>query len=250
MKRIIARLDIKGENVVRGLHLEGLRVVGRPEQLAQKYATTGADEIIFIDTVASLYGRNNIVDVVERTAKEVFIPMTVGGGVRSLKDVDALLRAGADKVTLNSAAVKQPALVTEIAKYFGSQCVVAAIEAKKDQSGWKVMIENGRESTGLDVIVWAKELQNLGAGEILITSIDQDGTRKGFDLNLISEISKVIQIPLIASGGAGTSEHLFEGFHQCDADAAALGAILHFNHATIPEIKSHLHERGVEVRIT
>jgi len=249
MKRLIARLDVKGDNVVRGIHLEGLRVVGRPEEMAKKYADEGADEIIFIDTVASLYGRSNILGVVQRTAKEVFIPFTVGGGIRKIEDVDSVLRAGADKVAINSAAVRNPKLVSEVAKLFGSQCVVAAIEVKREGDRWMVMIENGREVTGLDAIVWAKELENLGAGEILLTSIDQDGTKKGFDLELTSQIARMLHIPVIASGGPGNLEHIRRGFSDGYADAVALGAILHFNLSTIPQLKKGLEQAGFEIRL-
>lgn len=246
MKRIIARLDVKGENVVRGLHLEGLRVVGRPEEMAKNYAECGADEIIFIDTVASLYGRNNLTHIVERMSEQIFIPLTAGGGVRSLEDVDQLLRSGADKITINSAAVRRPELVEEIAKNYGSQCVVAAIEAKQNSSGWTAMIENARESTGLNAIEWAKELESRGAGELVVTSIDRDGTKRGFDLDLISEIVSRSRIPVIASGGAGTPEHIAEALKI--ADAVALGTILHFKHSTVATIKNELNHRGIEVR--
>ncbi len=246
-KRIIARLDIKGENVVRGIHLEGLRVVGRPEQMARDYAAQGIDEIIFIDTVASLYGRNNTLPVIEKTSESVFIPLTVGGGVRSLKDVENILRSGADKITLNSAAVQNPYLITEIAKTFGSQCVVVAIEAKRQSSDqWTVLVENGRQTTDLDAIEWAKKVWELGAGELLVTSIDQDGTKKGFDINLTRRITEIVSIPVIASGGAGRGEHLVDIFQH--ADAVALGSILHFKLSTIFEIKKLLKEVGISVR--
>ena len=248
-KRIIARLDIKGDNVVRGIHLEGLRVVGRPEEMAERYYQAGIDEIIFIDTVASLYGRNNISHVVERTAEHSFIPLTAGGGIRSLQDVDKILRAGADKVTLNSAAGRRPELITEIAHTFGSQCVVSAIEAKHCGEGkWTVLIDNGREATGMDALEWARHCYELGAGEILLTSIDMDGTRKGYDLELTKLVAQSVPIPVIASGGPGKISHVVDGFLVGYADAAALGTLLHFNLADVPTVKRGLIDAGVEVR--
>lgn len=248
-KRIIARLDIKGENVVRGIHLEGLRVVGQPEQMAAKYCDEGIDEIVFIDTVASLYGRNKILPVIERTAEHAFIPLTVGGGVKTLQDVDDLLRAGADKITLNSAAVLNPQFITDIAVRFGSQCVVSAIEAKRNgENSWTVLIENARETTGLDAIVWAKRVYDLGAGEILLTSIDKDGTRKGCDLELTRFIAEMLPIPVIASGGFGSVSHVVEAFQAGKADAVALGTLLHFNLATIRDVKKGLREAEIDVR--
>lgn len=248
-KRIIARLDIKGENVVRGIHLEGLRVVGQPEQMAAKYCDDGVDEIIFIDTVASLYGRNKILPVIERTAEHAFIPLTVGGGVRTLQDVDDLLRAGADKITLNSAAVRNPNFITDIAVRFGSQCVVSAIEAKRVSEGkWTVLIENARETTGLDAIEWARRVTDAGAGEILLTSIDKDGTRSGCDLELTKTIAQMLTIPVIASGGPGNVTHVVDAFNEGKADAVALGSLLHFNLAVIQEVKQGLHEAGISVR--
>lgn len=249
-KRIIARLDIKGENVVRGIHLEGLRVVGQPEEMAAKYCAEGVDEIVFIDTVASLYGRNKILPVIERTAEHAFIPLTVGGGVRSLKDVDDLLRAGADKITLNSAAVRNPMFIKDIAVRFGSQCVVSAIEAKRvGENKWTVLIENARETTGLDAIEWARRVYDEGAGEILLTSIDADGTRKGCDLQLTRTVAEMLPIPVIASGGHGKVEHIISAFQDGKADAVALGTILHFNLSSIKEIKNGLHAAGIEVRL-
>lgn len=255
-KRIIARLDIKGDNVVRGVHLEGLRVVGRPEEMAERYYRAGIDELIFTDTVATLYGRNNITSVIERTAAHAFIPLTAGGGVRSLQDVDTILRAGADKVTVNSAAVRRPELITEIARSFGSQCIVSAIEAKSQTSSgaekqrWTVLIENGREATGLDALEWARRCCDLGAGEILLTSIDRDGTRKGYDLELTKAVADSVPIPVIASGGAGNVAHVVEGFTAGHADAVALGTLLHFNLAEISDVKCQLLEVGVPVHAT
>lgn len=248
-RRLIARLDIKGPNVVRGIQLEGLRVVGKPEEMAARYFEQGIDELVFIDTVATLYGRNNTLGVVERTAERAFIPLTVGGGIRSLKDVDDVLRAGADKVTVNSAAVRRPEIIGEIAREFGVQCVVSAIEVKRSPAGgWKVMIENGRETTGLDAVEWAKRVAELGAGEILLTSIDSDGMRRGFDLELTSAVSQAVKIPVIASGGAASAAHVAAAFEQGNADAVALGTLLHFNLVTLPSLKEQLLKSGVDVR--
>jgi cyclase len=248
-KRLIARLDIKGPNVVRGIHLEGLRVVGQPEEMAARYAEQGVDELIFIDTVATLYGRNNTLAVVEKTAERAFIPLTVGGGIRTLRDVDDVLRAGADKVTVNSAAVRNPGFITDIARAFGAQCVVSAIEAKRRPGGgWGVLIENARETTGLDAVEWAKQVVDRGAGEILLTSIDQDGTKKGFDLELLTAVAAAVRVPVIASGGPGAPAHVVAAFGQGHADAVALGTILHFNLATIVALKESLAAAGVPVR--
>ncbi|MBX7100237.1 MAG: imidazole glycerol phosphate synthase cyclase subunit [Myxococcaceae bacterium] len=246
-KRLIARLDIKGPNVVRGIHLEGLRVVGQPEEMAARYAEAGIDELIFIDTVATLYGRNNTLAVVERTAEKVFVPLTVGGGIRELKDVDAVLRAGADKVSVNSAAVRRPEFVTEIAKSFGSQCVVATIEAKRQGPAWTVVIENAREATGKDVLQWAKEVVERGAGEICLTSIDEDGMKRGCDLALVRAVSQAVRVPVIASGGPGKPEHAVDAL-QAGADAVALGTLLHFKLATVADVKQAMSRAGVETR--
>ena len=247
--RIIARLDIKGKNVVRGVHLEGLRVVGQPAEMAAAYCASGADELIFVDTVATLYGRNNTLSVVESTAAQAFLPLTVGGGIRTLTDVEEVLRAGGDKVTVNSAAVRRPDLITEIAHHFGSQCVVSAIEAKRSSPGrWTVLIENGREPTGLDAIEWAKRCFELGAGEILLTSIDRDGTRNGCDLELTRAVSEAVSIPVIASGGPGKVEHVAAAIQDGKADAVALGTLLHFNLATVSDVKLHLTNAGISVR--
>jgi cyclase len=249
-KRIIARLDVKGSNVVRGIHLEGLRVVGTPEEMAQRYAELGVDELVFIDTVASLYGRNGIMSVVERTAEHVFIPMTVGGGIRTLQDVDNVLRAGADKVTVNSAAVRTPNFITEIARSFGAQCVVAAIEAKKvaGGAGWTVLIENARETTGLDAIAWAKQVVDRGAGEILLTSIDADGMKRGCDLALTRAIAEAVSVPVIASGGPGSAQHVVDAFLEGKAEAVALGSLLHFKLASIADVKGAMAKAGIETR--
>ena len=247
--RLIARLDIKGPNLIKGIHLEGLRVIGDPQIFAQKYYEAGADELIYIDTVASLYGRNNLTEIVKRAAKNVFIPMTVGGGVRSVDDVRSLLRAGADKVAINTAAVARPELITEVSKKFGSQCMVLSIEAKKIAAGkWEAFTDNGREHTHLDVLEWAKRGEQLGAGEILLTSVDQEGTKKGFDLELIKEISEAVSIPVIASGGMGNMQHLIDAVKVAKADAVAMADILHYNRMSLSEIRKQALEADLPVR--
>lgn len=247
-KRVIARLDIKAPNLIKGIHLEGLRVVGDPTLYAQKYYLQGADELIYMDAVASLYGRNHLADLVRKTAQAVFIPITVGGGIRTLKDVETILRSGADKIAINTAAVLNPHLLTEISKHMGSQCVVLSVEAKRtDQNKWEAYIDNGREHSGLEVIQWCKKAQDLGAGEILLTSVDQEGTRKGFDLALISAVSSAVSIPVVASGGCGTVSHAVDALAQ-GAQAIALAHLLHFEEASIQSIKKTLITEHIMVR--
>lgn len=247
--RLIPRLDIKGPNLIKGIHLEGLRVVGDPQKYARRYYEQGADELIYIDCVASLYGRNSLLDIVSRTAQDVFIPLTVGGGIRSVDDVRELLRAGADKVAINTAAVKRPGLITEVSRTFGSQCMVLSIEAKRIAPGrWEVFTDNGRERTGLDVVAWATQAVSLGAGEILLTSVDQEGTRKGFDVELVSAVSDACSIPVIASGGMGTVDHFAEVCQQGHADAVAIADALHYGRLDINSIKEDASRRGIPVR--
>lgn len=246
--RLIARLDIKGENLIKGVHLEGLRVMGDPQEFARRYYEQGADELLYMDIVASLYGRSNLIDIVRRTAHDVFVPMTVGGGVRSVEDVGKLLRAGADKVAINTAAVKRPELISEVARKYGSQCMVLSIEAKRQSAGkWEIYTDCGRERSGLDAIEWAKQGESLGAGEILVTSIDQEGTRKGFDNELIFSISKLVNVPVIASGGYGQVEHLTEVMHAA-ADAVAFADALHYERTSIPVLRQYASEQGYPVR--
>jgi len=248
-KRIIARLDIKGPNLIKGVHLEGLRIIGDPQEFARKYYQQGADELLYIDIVASLYGRSKLIDIARRTADEVFIPITVGGGIRNLNDVKDLLRAGADKVAINTAAVHRPELISEVSRKFGSQCMVLSIEAKQQPSGnWEVYTDCGRERTGLDVIEWACRGVDLGAGEILLTSIDREGTRKGFDIELTKSITDVIGIPVIASGGMGNPSDIISVVNKGGADAAAVADILHYNHFSIADIRSAALEGGVKIR--
>ena len=220
--RIIARLDIKGPNLIKGIHLEGLKIVGNPNEYAIKYYKQGADELLFTDTVASHFGGSNLIEVARKAAENVFIPITIGGGLRSKEDMYEILRNGADKVAINTAAVDNPNLIYDLAKVFGSQCVVISIEAKKiSKDKWEVFTENGRQKTGLDVLTWVKKIVSLGAGEILLTSIDKDGTKKGFDLDLVSKVSKICKIPLIVSGGLGTTEHLKQLFKAGVVDGVA-----------------------------
>lgn len=247
--RIIARLDIKGPNLIKGIQLEGLRVIGDPQEYARRYYEDGADELIYMDIVASLYGRQNLVDIVRRTAHDVFVPMTVGGGVRSIDDVRELLRAGADKVAINTAAVHRPDLVREVARRFGSQCMVLSIEAKRQDEGkWEVYTDSGRERSGLDVIEWARRGVDLGAGEILVTSIDREGTRKGYDVELTRAIAKSVPVPVIASGGMGTIEHIVEVLTRGEADAAAMADALHYNRVTLSKVRAKLIHSGITVR--
>jgi imidazole glycerol-phosphate synthase subunit HisF len=247
--RLIPRLDIKGPNLIKGIHLEGLRVVGDPQEYAVRYFEAGADELVYMDIVASLYGRNNLTDIVRHTASEVFIPLTVGGGVRSTEDVELLLRSGADKVAVNTAAVARPELVTEIARRFGSQCMVLSIEAKRVGEGrWEAYTDNGREHTSLDVVEWARRGEELGAGEILVTSVDREGTRKGFDVELVQAISSAVSIPVIASGGMGAVEHLFDVVENGRADAVAMADVLHYDRLSLEEIRTAAHDRGIGVR--
>jgi cyclase len=247
--RLIARLDIKGPRLIKGIHLEGLRVIGDPQAYARQYYEQGADELVYMDIVASLYGRNSLHEIVRRAADEVFVPLTVGGGIRSVEDVREMLRSGADKVALNTAAVKRPELIREIAHVFGSQCVVLSIEAKRQPDGrWEAYTDNGRERTGLDVVDWARRGVELGAGEILLTSVDREGTRKGFDAALTRAVADVVPIPVIASGGMGCFDHLREVVADGHADAVAMADILHYRRASLPEIRSTALEARLDVR--
>ncbi len=247
--RLIARLDIKGPNLIKGIHLEGLRVIGDPQKYAQKYYKAGIDELLYIDIVASLYGRNNLTDIVQRTAENIFVPITVGGGIRSLKDVQTLLRAGADKVAINTAATQNPQLIKEVARSFGSQCMVLSIEAIKHGHGkWEAYTDNGRNHTGMDVVEWAKRAVDLGAGEILLTSIAQEGTRKGFDIELTRAVSQAVSVPVIASGGFGKLEHLPDVVHNGKADAVAIADALHYDRYSLEEIRKAAIDSNLPVR--
>jgi cyclase len=227
--RIVARLDIKGPNLVKGIHLEGLRALGRPEDFARHYYETGADELFYQDAVASLYGRNSLLDMIEKTSREIFIPLTVGGGLRSLEDIRKVLLAGADKVALNTAAVADPGLIAAAARRFGSSTIVVSVEAKRMPDGtYQAFTDNGREPTGKDAVAWAREAVGLGAGEVLLTSIDQEGTGAGFDLNLIRQVAEKVACPVIASGGAGRLDHVAEALDRGGADGVALASLLHY----------------------
>jgi cyclase len=229
--RIIARLDIKGPNLVKGIHLEGLRVLGKPEAFAKYYYESGADELIYQDVVASLYDRNSLQDIIIKTEKEIFIPLTVGGGIRTIDDIKNVLRAGADKVSINTAAIKNPYLIKEASRIFGSSTIIVAIEAIKHTDGkYYAFTDNGREYTGVEVLNWAKTVEELGAGEILLTSVDREGTGNGFDIELTKEVSESVSIPVIAHGGASSSENIKEVISNGKADAVAISSILHYNY--------------------
>lgn len=278
--RIIPRLDIKGPNLVKGIHLEGLRVIGKPERFANYYYENGADELFFQDTVASLYGRNNLKDIISKTAKEIFVPLTVGGGLRSIEDIKNVLRAGADKVSINTSATKNPNFIREAAKEFGSSTIVVAIEVIRGNSDeYLVYTDNGREYTGIKAIDWAIRVSELGAGEIIITSVDKEGTGEGFDIELISKISNATDVPVIAHGGCGNVTDMIKLIENTNINAIAISSMLHYNllnlqnnlsdnytsegnttflssgksfskinPISIKEIKTHLHENSIPVR--
>jgi cyclase len=247
--RLIARLDIKGANLIKGVHLEGLRVVGSPSEHALRYYQDGADELVLMDCVASLYGRNQLLDIVADVARDIFVPVTVGGGVRSTEDARSLLRAGADKVAVNSAAIRDPSLISEICHAFGSQCMVLSIDAKSVGRGrWEAYINGGRDRTGIDVCEWALTGVQLGAGEILLTSIDREGTRKGFDLELINAVASRVEVPVIASGGMGSPADLVAAVKDGLASAVAMADIIHYKKSTIEEIRAVALNAGIEVR--
>lgn len=277
--RVIPRLDIKGPNLVKGIHLEGLRVLGKPERFARYYYEQGADELLYMDVVASLYGRHNLLEIVSKTAQEIFIPLTVGGGLRSLEDIKQALRAGADKVALNTAALRDPALIQHAATRFGSSTIVVSIEAMKRPDGrYEAYTENGREPSGVDVMAWARQAAALGAGELLVTSIDREGTGQGFDLELTRALAGSVSIPVIAGGGAGKIEDVADAVIAGQADAVCVASLLHyqciqqqapeavgleegnteylktkkafsrFQPTTLPQIKGHLAARGVDCR--
>ncbi|MBN2735021.1 MAG: imidazole glycerol phosphate synthase subunit HisF [Methanomicrobiaceae archaeon] len=277
---MIPRLDIKGPNLVKGVHLEGLRVLGKPETFARHYYENGADELIYIDVVASLYGRNSLLDMIKKTSQEIFIPLTVGGGLRTVEDIQKVLRAGADKVALNTSAINNPSLIKDAANKFGSSTIVVSIAAKKKNSGeYEAYTDNGREKTGVNVVDWAKKAEEKGAGEIYLMSIDRDGTGLGYDIELIKSVSKAVSIPVIAAGGAGKLGHFSDVIKNGNADAISMASILHYNYiennyfdadyssegnieflkgikkitkvegATIPEIKNSLLENNISCRI-
>ena len=268
-KRIIPCLDVtldeRGVRVVKGVEFVNLRDAGDPVELAKRYDEEGADELVFLDITASAHGRETMIDVVERTAEEVFIPLTVGGGIKSIADIASLLNAGADKVSINTSAVKNPEIVRDASQIFGSQCIVVAIDCRRNfdlnkgkniirledgrEAWYEVVIYGGRKPTGIDAVEWAKKVEELGAGEILLTSMNRDGTKEGYDIPITKRISEEVNIPVIASGGVGKLEHFYEGFVHGKADACLAASVFHFREITIMEVKEYLRKRGVEVRI-
>jgi cyclase len=247
-KRIIPCLDVKNGRVVKGMSFVNLVDAGDPVESAKQYDAQGADELVFLDITASSDSRNITIDMVEKVANSIFIPFTVGGGIRSVDDFNALLRAGADKVSVNSAAVYRPELISEAAYKFGSQCVVAAIDAKRSGDSWEVYVNGGRKPMGIDAVEWAVKCAELGAGEILLTSMDEDGQKKGYDLGLTRAVSERVNIPVIDSGGAGALEHFYDAFTEGKADAVLAASLFHFGEIPIPQLKEYLHEQGIPVR--
>jgi imidazole glycerol-phosphate synthase subunit HisF len=252
-KRILPCLDVKAGRVVKGINFVALRDAGDPVELAQAYNEAGADELVFLDITATHEDRGIIYDVVRRTAEQVFIPLTVGGGVNNVDNIKQLLRSGADKVSINSAAVRDPDFITQAARQFGDQCIVVAIDARRREDannpGWDVYVRGGRENTGLDAIAWAQEMVRRGAGELLVTSMDADGTQAGYDLSLTRQIADLVSVPVVASGGAGNCEHIYEAVTEGKAEAALLASLLHFGQLTVSEIKNYLRDRSVPVRL-
>lgn len=248
-KRIIPCLDVRDGRVVKGVNFVNIRDAGDPVELATYYSQQGADEIVFLDITATYEARKTVADVVRKTVQQVFVPVTVGGGIRTLEDFQELLRAGADKISVNSAAVKDPTLISRAAERFGSQCVVLAIDARRREDGsYEVVVAGGRTPTGLDAIEWAKKGEALGAGEILLTSMDADGTKKGFDLEMTRAVTSAVRIPVIASGGCGALEHFADVFTRADADAALAASLFHFGELTVPQVKEYLKTKDIPVR--
>lgn len=248
-KRIIPCLDVRDGRVVKGFNFVNIRDAGDPVELAKYYSDQGADEIVFLDITATSDARDTVADVVERTAAQVFVPLTVGGGIRTLEDFQRLLRAGADKISVNSAAVARPELISEAAERFGSQCVVLAVDGKARGDGtWEVVVAGGRKPTGIDLIEWVKQGEALGAGEILLTSMDADGTKAGFDLRMTKAVTDAVSIPVIASGGCGSLAHFAEVFEKTNCDAALAASLFHFGELTVPQVKDYLRERSIPVR--
>lgn len=252
-KRILPCLDVNAGRVVKGVNFVNLRDAGDPVELAKRYDEAGADELVFLDITATHEERDTILDVVQKTAEQVFIPLTVGGGIQSLEHIKNLLRAGADKVSINSGAVRNPDLVNEASQQVGKQSIVIAIDARRresvDNPGWEVYVRGGRKNTGIDALTWAKEMEKRGAGELLVTSMDADGTQGGYDLSLTRAISEAVEIPVVASGGAGNVKHIGEAFTEGKAEAALLASLLHYGQLTVSEIKQYLGQQGISVRI-
>jgi len=248
-KRVIPCLDVKNGQVVKGKGFVNLKYAGNPVKLARKYYEDGADELVFLDIIASYEKRKTMIDLVEKVAKQIFIPFTVGGGISTIGDIRNLLKAGADKISINTATINNPNLIKEAAEKFGSQCIVVAIDAKKIKNKWGVFVKGGRQSTGLDAIEWAKKVESFGAGEILLTSMNKDGTKEGYDLELTRKISESVNIPIIASGGAGSLESIAKVFKEGKADAALAASIFHYKKYSIKQVKRYLQKKGIEVRI-
>jgi cyclase len=248
--RLISRLDIKSPYLIKGIHLEGLRKIGDPNVFSRRYYEQGIDEILYMDAVASLYQRNSLFDIVEKTTRDVFVPITVGGGIRSIDDVRQALRAGADKVAINTAAVRAPELIPELAEVFGSQCIVLSVQAKRwpGLTGWEAMTDCGREHTGKDAVKWAMEATALGAGEVLVTSIDQEGTRKGFDTELVAAITAGVHVPVIASGGMGAKSHVVDLVNAARPSGVAIASVFHYTQMQPDELREELKTCGIDVR--
>ena len=248
-KRIIPCLDVKDGRVVKGINFVDLVDAGNPVEQAKFYSENGADEICFLDISASIENRETMISMVKRTAEEVFIPLTVGGGIKSIDNIQDLLKAGADKVSINSAAIKDPDIIKSSSKYFGSQCIVVAVDVKKDGNSWKIYSHGGTKNTNIDAFDWLRKVEDLGAGEILLTSMDKDGTKSGFDLEILSLADKLLSIPVIASGGVGSIKHFYEGVEIGKADALLAASVFHFNEFSIMDVKNYLKEKNIEVRI-
>ncbi len=248
-KRIIPCLDIKEGRTVKGVNFEGLRDAGDPVELAQRYSTEGADELVFLDITATLEKRKTLIELVKRISSHISIPFTVGGGIRTIDEIEELLKAGADKVSLNSSIIKTPELINEASRIFGAQAIVAAIDAKKMNGYWNVFIKGGTEDTGMDAIEWMQEVEERGAGEILLTSMDKDGTKSGFDIELLTNVNGKVSIPVIASGGAGTIEHCVEAIQTANADAVLAASIFHFKEIEIQKLKTVMKEKGIPIRV-
>ncbi|MBF0386263.1 MAG: imidazole glycerol phosphate synthase subunit HisF [Candidatus Omnitrophica bacterium] len=247
--RIIPRLDIKNNTVVKGIHLEGLRVVGDPAELSRTYYAQGADEILYMDAVASLYERNSLKDIIRVVSEDVFIPLTVGGGIRSIDDIRGILRAGADKVAINTAAIRRPGFIREASQIFGSQCIAVSIEAKRIGDGvWEAYVDTGRETTGIDVVEWAQEVVRLGAGEIIVTSIDREGMKNGFEIDLVERIMNLVSVPVVACGGCGRPEHVEALLNRASVSGVACASIFHYQLSDVTALKMHLGKAGIPVR--
>ena len=248
-KRIIPCLDVKDGRVVKGINFVDLIDAGNPVDQAKFYSENGADEICFLDISASLENRDTLINIVKKTAEEVFIPLTVGGGIKSIDNIQSLLMAGADKVSINSAAITDPNIIKKSSNYFGSQCIVVAVDVKKNKNSWLVYSHGGTKNTGIDAIEWLRKVEQLGAGEILLTSMDRDGTKLGFDLDILAEANKILGIPVIASGGVGSIHHFYEGVKDGGADALLAASVFHFNEFSIMEVKNYLKKNNIDVRI-